>query len=497
MAMLSLKNIDKSFSGVQVLFNISTDIEDGKVTAVIGENGAGKSTLMNIAGGAISEYSGTIILNGKELKFRSTRDANQNGITIIHQELNILPDLTAGENIFLGREPLKYSLIDYNKLYEESDQILKQFKFPYPSDIKMRRLSVGWQQIVEIARALTLNAQIIIMDEPTSALSENETQILFEKIRYLRDEGKTILFISHRISEVLEISDNIIVLRDGKVSASVKTKETTREALIRYMAGEKTAEAANSYKINSLDEILKLENISAEGGSVSLSDINFALHKGEVLGIAGLLGSGRTELLKFIFGEPAIRYQGKIFFRKKEYSPSSAAASIKNGIIYLPENRKEEGIFADHSLRFNAGVSVLEKYESYGLLDQSRERKSVEEKFNYLSIKRNSTDQKIRTLSGGNQQKVLLSRILLTDPEIILLDDPTRGIDISSKEEIYELIGEISSKGISIIITSSEIPELLQLCSRILILSNGKQTALFNTSEKNAHEILKYAFKQL
>ncbi len=495
--MISLRNIDKSFSGVQVLFNICADIEDNKVTAVIGENGAGKSTLMNIAGGAISEYSGTIILNGKEVKFRNTRDANDNGITIIHQELNILPDLTAGENIFLGREPLNHSLIDYKKIYEQSDKILKPFRFPFPSDIKMRRLSVGWQQIVEIARALTLNSQIIIMDEPTSALSENETGILFEKIRYLRDQGKTILFISHRISEVLEISDNIIVLRDGKISASVKTGETTREELIRHMAGEKTASTLNSYKNNSGDEVLKLENISVEGSSVNLSDIDFTLHKGEVLGVAGLLGSGRTELLKFIFGESGKKYKGKIFFKNKNYSPSSAAASIKNGIIYLPENRKEEGIFADHSIQFNAAVSVLEKYESYGLLNQTRERTSVNEKFSDLHVKRNSLDQKIRTLSGGNQQKVLLARILLTDPEIILLDDPTRGIDISSKDEIYDLIGEISSKGISIIITSSEIPELLRLCSRILILSDGKQTALINTSEKDSHEILKYAFKQL
>jgi len=495
--MLSFNDINKSFSGVQVLFGISAGIEDKKVTAVIGENGAGKSTLMNILSGVITDYSGSVLLNGYEKKFLNTRDAAENGISIIHQELNILPDLTAGENIFLGREPAKYSIIDYKKIYSDSDNVLRQFSFPYPSNIKMRKLSVGWQQIVEIAHAISFNASIIIMDEPTSALSSIETDLLFNKIRYLRNEGKTILFSSNKSSEVLEISDNIIVMRDGRITASVKTKETTRDELIRYMAGSKTSIPVNINKNDSGEEILRLENISVKTDSVNLSDINFTLHRGEVFGIAGLLGSGRTELLKFLYGEAGRKYEGEIYFRNREYYTSSASDSIKQGIIYLPENRKEEGIFPDHSIQFNAGISILQKFVRSGLLNPGAERSVINKKLDEIHVKRNSVYQTIKTLSGGNQQKVLLSRILLTEPGIILLDDPTRGIDISSKEEIYELINKISDEGISIIITSSEIPELLRLCSKILVLSNGKQTACISSSDKDVQEILKYAFKQL
>jgi ABC-type sugar transport system ATPase subunit len=495
--MLSLQNINKSFSGVQVLFDINTIIEEKKVTAVIGENGAGKSTLMNILSGGISDYTGTVVIRGQQVHFNNTREALNFGITIIHQELNIFPDLTAGENIFLGREPVVNGLINYSMLYSEADKVLKQFRFPYPSDIKMRSLSVGWKQIVEIARALSLNSNIIIMDEPTSALSDNETEILFEKIHLLREQGKTIIFISHRISEVLEISDHIIVMRDGRISASVKTEDTTREELIRHMAGDKTIAKISTPLRFSGEEILNVKDLSVHSKSFNLSEINFDLKKGEVLGIAGLLGSGRTELLKFLFGEFGDKYEGTVLFRGKFYKPRSSSASIKSGIVYLPENRKEEGIFPDHSLVFNSTISVLEKFKSYGLLNLNKEATSAEGKFNELNVKRRSSDQEIKNLSGGNQQKVLLARILMTDPSVILMDDPTRGIDIGSKEEIYELINIVSNAGISVIMTSSEIPELLRICSKVLVLSSGKQTALLNSAGVSTQQILAYAFKQL
>jgi ABC-type sugar transport system ATPase subunit len=299
--MLSLQNINKSFSGVQVLFDINTIIEEKKVTAVIGENGAGKSTLMNILSGGISDYTGTVLIRGQQVHFNNTREALNFGITIIHQELNIFPDLTAGENIFLGREPVVNGLINYSMLYSEADKVLKQFRFPYPSDIKMRSLSVGWKQIVEIARALSLNSNIIIMDEPTSALSDNETEILFEKIHLLREQGKTIIFISHRISEVLEISDHIIVMRDGRISASVKTEDTTREELIRHMAGDKTIAKISTPLHFSGEEILNVKDLSVHSKSFNLSEINFDLKKGEVLGIAGLLGIGKNRITKISF----------------------------------------------------------------------------------------------------------------------------------------------------------------------------------------------------
>jgi ribose transport system ATP-binding protein len=495
--MLSLKDINKSFSGNQVLFDISAEIENKKVTAFIGENGAGKSTLMNIISGSITDYNGSVFLDNNLSKPRNVKEAVDNGITIIHQELNILPDLTAGENIFLGREPVKAGIINYSLLYKKADEILKQFKFQWPSDIKMRHLSIGWQQIVEIARALSLNTQVIIMDEPTSALSGSETDILFEKIKFLKEDGKTCLFISHRISEVLEISDYIFVMRDGRISAGVNTADTTREELIRYMAGEKKSIVSEAVVNRRSEEILKLANVNVPDSIIPLSGINFTLHKGEILGVSGLLGSGRTELLKFIFGESGSRFEGNIFLKGKYYFPKSATHSIKNKIIYLPENRKEEGIFADHSLLFNAGISVLRKFQHGIFLNSDSEGQQVEEKFNRLNIRRNNLLQEIKTLSGGNQQKVLLSRILLTDPEVILMDDPTRGIDIASKEEIYELMYSIARQGISVLFTSSEITELLRICSRILILSNGNQTALLETNGLSTQDILGYAFQKL
>jgi ribose transport system ATP-binding protein len=494
--MLSLKNINKSYSRVQVLFDVSAHIEETKVTAVIGENGAGKSTLMNILSGIITDYSGSILLHGEELKFRNTREAREKGISIIHQELNIFYDLTAGENILLGREPVKNGIINYKKLYQDADEILKQFQFPFPSDVKMRSLSVGWQQIVEIASALSLNTNIIIMDEPTSALSDSETNILFDKIKILRNSGKTIIFISHRISEVLNISDNILVMRDGKIAAELKTSETTREELIKYMAGSVKSSIMTT-SIPGKEEVLNLNNISLSAGSLSLNNINFTLYKGEVLGIAGLLGSGRTELLKFIYGVYGKSYEGKVTLYGKEIIPESPSASIKKKIIYLPEDRKEEGIFPDNSILFNGGISVLKIFKSNGFLNNNKELRVVDNKLNELKVRKKSTAQPVKTLSGGNQQKVLLTRILLTEPEIILLDDPARGIDINSKEEMYQIIRNISADGISVIMTSSEIPELLQLCHRILVLSNGSQTALLNSSETNIREILNKAFVKL
>jgi ribose transport system ATP-binding protein len=495
--MIELKKINKSFSTVQVIFDISVSFEEKKVTGIIGENGAGKSTLMNILSGAISDYSGSIILRGEEVSFRNIKEAREKGISIIHQELNILPDLTAGENIFLGREPVRNGLIDYKKLFSDADKILEQFRFPYTANTKMRTLSVGWQQIVEIATALSLNREIIIMDEPTSALSDNETRVLFEKIQFLRKEGKTILFISHRISEVMAISDNIIVMRDGRIAAELKTEATNRDELIGYMAGSSKKGSSRKSAVNRSEEVLKLSNVSVRSSSLSLQDINFTLHKGEVLGVAGLLGSGRTELLKFIYGEHGGKYSGKLYLKQKEFSPRSSSDSIRKKIIYLPEDRKEEGIFPDHSLLFNAGISVLNKFKLNGLLNHEKELNIIEAKFDELKVRRNNPGQMAKTLSGGNQQKVLLSRILLTEPEIILLDDPARGIDINSKEEMYQIIRYVSLKGISVIITSSEIYELLELCSRILVLSNGKQTALVSSSENNVQDILNHAFKQL
>jgi ribose transport system ATP-binding protein len=497
--MLRFENISKSFSGVEVLHNISCSIEPGKIVALVGENGAGKSTLMKILSGVLTDHEGEISLKGRRLKFRNPKEAGQAGISIIHQELNLVPDLSVGENIFLGREPVsRFGRVAFRKLYRDSEQILEEFDFPHPPKQKVRTLAVGWQQMVEIAKALSINAGIIIMDEPTSALSEHEIAVLFEKIRFLKSRRKTVIFISHRLKEVFDIADEVIVLRDGNFVGKYPVKEVTREQLISLMIGREISDVASAGPLELQHEILRVEDLRVfRKGNPVLSGINFVLRKGEVLGVAGLLGAGRTELLKFLYGELNAGFSGRLLLNGKPLKPSSANCSIKNKIVYLPEDRKTEGIFAGQNLLFNSSISVLPEISAFGMVNHSEERRLVSEKFEELNVRMNSLSQLIPTLSGGNQQKVLLSRVLLLNPRLLLLDEPTRGIDVGAKEEIYELIERLSRRGISVMVTSSEIPELIRMCHRILVLSLGKQTAILTADQTNPQEILKLAFKQV
>jgi len=496
--MLEFKNIRKSFSGVEVLHGVSFSVDRGKIVALVGENGAGKSTLMKILAGIIPEYSGTVRIGNQLAHFKNPRDAERAGVSIIHQELNLVPDLSIGENIFLGKEPVKsFGRLDFRKLYRESDRVLKEFDFPFSSKTKLKNLTIGWQQMVEIAKALRLDSQIIIMDEPTSALSENEISRLFEKMQLLKSRGKTILFITHRLKEVFEVADEIAVLRDGLFLGKYPINEITREELINLMIGREIPDRTTSFENEAKAELLRVVNLEASREEAKfLSQVNFSLRKGEILGVAGLLGAGRTELLKFLYGELKARYSGKILFGNVEYQPRSASDSISHKIVYLPEDRKTEAIFPDASLRFNSSISALPRISKFGFVKTEQEKNAVNEQFQDLKVVMKSVNQKIPTLSGGNQQKVLLSRVLLLQPRLLLLDEPTRGIDVGSKAEIYSLIARLASRGAGVIITSSEIPELLRVCHRILVLSQGKQTALLNVPETNPREILSYAFKQ-
>lgn len=496
--MLEFKEISKSFSGVEVLHRISFSIEPGKIIALVGENGAGKSTLMKILSGIHTEYSGCYLLNGTVRRFRNPRDAERAGVSIIHQELNLVPDLTVGENIFLGKEPVnKLGRVNFKKLYRDSDAILSQFEFPYAPNTKVRNLTVGWQQMVEIAKALYLDAGIIIMDEPTSALSEHEIAILFDKVRLLKSRGKSVIFISHRLREVFDIADEVAVLRDGYFMGKFPISKVGREDLIRLMIGRDMADTISVEAMQPDRDILKINNLRVFSGERTiLSGIHFSLMKGEVMGIAGLLGAGRTELLKFLFGELQADYAGELFLEGATYIPSSPPQAINKRIAYLPENRKTEGIFPDHSNRFNSSISILSEISRNGMVDASEEKRLVSGTFKALNVRMKSLNQKIPTLSGGNQQKVLLSRVLLLKPRLLLLDEPTRGIDVGAKQEIYELIHRLSRNGVSVLVTSSEIPELLRVCHRILVLSLGQQTAVLKARETHTQEILKFAFKQ-
>ncbi len=496
--MLKLSTITKSFSGVEVLHNVSIEFDEGCVTALVGENGAGKSTLMKILSGVHTDYKGDILSNGSKLYFKNPREAEQAGISIIHQELSCIPDLTVAENIFIGKEPVrKFGFVNFSKLFKDAESILKGFDFPYPSNIKVKNISVGWQQIVEIAHAFTSDAKIFILDEPTSALTESEIKILFHKIRLLKQNGKIIIFISHRLEEIYEIADDIIVLRDGQFIGKYSSKEIARTDLINKMVGKKLSGIKSVERSEHTDTILKLQNLSVFDKKKSyLSNISFELMKGEILGLAGLMGSGKTELLKFLFGEFKAKHGGKIYWKDNVYFPKSATYSLANKIFYLSKDRKSEGIFSGLDIIRNSSISVLSNYSSAGFLHERQESSAVAKQTTSLNVRLKSLFQPIKTLSGGNQQKVLLGRGLMLEPELLLLDEPTRGIDVGAKEEIYNLITGLSKKGISFLISSSEIPELLRICDRILVLFNGKPTALLNSQDTNAKEILHYAFSE-
>ncbi len=496
--MIDFQNISKSFAGVEVLHQISFSIERGTIIALVGENGAGKSTLMKILSGILTDYEGKMLLEGKPVQFANPKQAEMAGISIIHQELNLIPDLSVAENIFLDREPvLNLGLINFKKMHRETETFLKDFDFPYPPHIKVRNLSIGWQQMVEIARTLSLDARVVIMDEPTSALSDSEIKLLFEKIRLLKQKGKTVIYISHRMNEISEIADWIAVLRDGHFMGKFASSEMSREKLIQLMIGREGLEENTTDITKHRDrEILKLDKLSVfEGRTKILSDISFTLKEGEVLGVAGLLGAGRTELLKFLYGEKGGNYIGTLQVRDKPYYPHSANHALKHRIAYLSEDRKSEGIFADLDILKNGSISVLKALSRVGFIKSKTEKNVVSAQLTKLNTRMKSLHQKIITLSGGNQQKVLLSRILLIEPEILLLDEPTRGIDVGAKQEIYELVKALSDSGMAIIVTSSEIPELFNMCHHILVLSQGIQSALLPARQTNSQQILSYAFK--
>ncbi len=494
--MLRISEIRKSFSTVEVLHGVSFEVEKGLVTALVGENGAGKSTLMKVLSGVHSDYTGEITVDGEAVHFKNPGEAKQSGVSIIHQELSLIPHLTVAENIFIGREPTRaFGIVDFSRLFADARTILDEFQFPYPPNTPVRNLSVGWQQIVEVARAFSADAKIFILDEPTSALTESEIEILFEKIRVLKNRGKVIIFISHRLEEIYNIADEVVVLRDGRFVGKYPTGEITRSELIAKMVGRTIGDSKESEPHVGEEMVLKIEGLEiTDGAGVTLSDINFDLREGEVLGLAGLLGSGKSELLKFLYGGTIPGYRGTIYLRGKEYIPRSASKSLEAGIFYLSKDRKGEGVFAGLDVTKNCSMSVLSDFAHYGFLDEKAEAAAVHDQVSSLNVKLSSYRQSIRELSGGNQQKVLLGRGLLHRPRLLLLDEPTRGIDVGAKAEIYHLIDRLSASGISFIVSSSEIPELLRICNRILVLHNGRGAALLNVGETDAHEILHYAF---
>lgn len=491
MPLLEMMGICKKFPGVTALDDVCLTLDSGEVLALLGENGAGKSTLVKILSGVYTMDKGQIKINGEIVDIRNVWDAMKLGIGIIHQELNLIPDLTVYENIFLGREKRNSvtKRIDKSYLKQESKKLLNRLGVDIDVERIIKTLSVAEQQMVEIAKVLSMDCRIIIMDEPTDALTTDEVQNLFKVILALKSEGKGIILISHKIEEIMEIADRVEVLRDGKYIGTKVVAETSTDELIKMMVGRELKEKFPKVKVPVGDVVLEVRNLSVPG---LLHDISFELRKGEVLGIAGLVGAGRTELGKTLFG--VYRYSGEIFIQGKKLNITSTSAAIEAGIVYLTEDRKEEGLFLDKSVSYNMTLTILKAFTRLlGKVDARREARTVSDYVQRLRIKTPSISQTVENLSGGNQQKVLVGKWLMTQPKIMILDEPTRGIDVGAKVEIYNLINELKENGIAVIMISSELPEILGISDRILVMHEGRITGCLEDSEATQEKIIRYA----
>jgi ABC-type sugar transport system ATPase subunit len=489
---LEMKNISKRFGGVHALDKVSLTLRRGEVHALVGENGAGKSTLMKILIGLHPRDSGEIILNGKEVHFKSVRDAQEAGISMIFQEFNQVKVLSVMENIYLGREPkTKTGAVDFKKMYDNSLSLLKELGVNLNPKTKIRDLTVAKHQLVEIVKAISLNAGIIIMDEPTSALSKNEIEYLLSMVQILRDQGKCIVFISHKMEEIYRICETVTVLRDGKFIHSGKVSEVSEKDLIRMMVDREVNELFPKQESAIGEVVLQVKGLSVDG---EFEDVSFDLRKGEILGIAGLMGAGRTELMEAIVGarRPS---RGEIYLKGQKIVNNIPRDAIKRGIAMVPEDRKKNGVFLKLSIKDNVLISALKKCIRGPGLKKSLEMRCFNEYADKLEIKYSVPSQACKNLSGGNQQKVAVSRVLNADPEIIILDEPTRGIDVKTKSEIHRLMSTLAGTGKAVLMVSSELPEILGMSDRVLVLHEGIQTGILDRKEATADKIMELAVK--
>ncbi len=495
---IQVKQITKRYPGVIAVHNVSFDILQGEFHSIVGENGAGKSTLMKILSGVVTSYEGEILLNNEPVHFVGTRDAESVGISIIHQELNLVDELTTAANIFLGREKRNsIGLLDDRAMEQEATKLFAQLECDIKANQLVKDLRVGDQQLVEIAKSLSLNSQVLIMDEPTSALTESEVERLFRVIDRLQKSGVTILYISHKMEEIFRCSNRITVLRDGKFIETVNSSESNSKQIAHLMVGREIEETIIGENRHAGDVILQVKNLSlpwqGHAKEWRLKDINLTLRQGEVLGIAGLMGAGRTELLETLFGISAASPQGEIVLEGETVSFKHPAEAVAAGLALVTEDRKNLGLFSEMSVQENITICTLAEATSAGLISSRKEHAMATESINLLGIKTASADVGITTLSGGNQQKCIIARWLRTQPKVLLLDDPTRGIDVRAKAELYQIIDQLCIDGLGILITSSELPELMTLCDRILVLREGNLTAEFARDEFSEQAIMEAA----
>lgn len=487
---VTMSKITKEFSGVAVLNMVDFNIYEGRIMALLGENGAGKSTLMKILTGVYERTSGEISLNGEPVEFKDTKESQDKGIAIIHQELNLIGHLSIGENIFLGREPInKLGKIDWKRLYSEAEKWISMLGLNESPKQLVNNISVGKQQLVEIAKALSLNAKIIIMDEPTGALTISETEKLFSVIQQLKEQNHSIVYISHRLEEIFRICDDITVLRDGALIAEVPITNVNEEQLIEMMVGRKLEEQYPKVDSQIGEVIFEVKGLT--NGFVK--DVSFNLKKGETLGIAGLMGSSRTELARTIYGIYK-KDKGEIFINGNKVNINTPKDAIRTGITYVSEDRKANGIVLGMSVGENITLTSLKNISGkFGHVYKSKEEEITKDYIKNLSIKTSGPKQLVKYLSGGNQQKVSIAKNLFAEPSILILDEPTRGVDVGAKKEIYDLINKFKKAGMSIIMISSEIPEVLGMSDRVLVMHEGRVSGILDIEDANQESIMSLA----
>lgn len=488
-SLLELQGIEKSFSGIPVLKGVDFTIRVGRVVALAGENGAGKSTLMKIISGIYQRDAGSVVYKGEAVQFVNARQSMDAGIGIIHQELNLLPELSVAENIFLGREPTKLGRIQWDLIDKESRKWLGALKQDIDPKTLLGKLSIAQQQMVEIAKALSLNAEVIIMDEPTDALTDVETEILFEVVDGLRKQGKGLVFISHRLGEIFQMCDDVAILRDGEMVHQGPVSEITEDQLIHHMVGRELSDQYPYVPAKPGRIRIKVENLTAHGAQ----DISFSANSGEVVGFAGLVGAGRTELAKAIFGANPIQ-SGSVKIDGEAIRLRSPQDGVKAQIGYVTEDRKQEGLVQSQELGRNMTLTGLGRFSNVlGLVNKASEAVTISEYIEAFAIKTRDAQTMISNLSGGNQQKVSIAKSLVPEPKVLILDEPTRGVDVGAKREIYTLINKLKAEGLCILLISSDMPELLGISDRIMVLSNGKLTGSFEREDATQEKIMRCA----
>lgn len=489
--LLEMKGICKSFPGVKALQNVDLQLKAGEVHALLGENGAGKSTLIKVLGGIYHAEEGEIIIDGQKVNIDGVVAARHAGISIVHQELVLVPYMTVAENIFLGREPGTKMNVDRRKMVEEAQKLLDTYEMNIDANMLVERLTIAQQQMVEIVKAISFNSKILVFVEPTSSISDKEVGFLFNTMRNLTKAGVGIIYISHKMSELAEICDRVTVMRDGQTVGTKVVKETTTDDLIALMVGR---ELTNYYTRDYLEPgevILKCEHIS--DGKMA-KDASFELHKGEIIGFAGLVGAGRSETMKAIFGL-APHATGDVYVKGEKVKIKSPIDALKYGIALVPENRKEEGLYKVQSVRFNSTIEVLGSFIRHLHVDGKKEEEITQKYIDMMKTKTPSQDQIIGNLSGGNQQKVIIGRWLATEPDILILDEPTRGVDVGAKAEIYAIMNELVKQGMSIIMISSELPEIINMSDRIYVMNEGRVTGCLDHDTVTQESIMTLAAK--